>query len=228
MDFTTDFLKSTTTVLQEAAKLKKYKAMPLWQAIVTGIFMLPIAVVCAAIAVVLYVVGYIFSVASLPIQKLHALLHTEGQSVKHATQFIIYFLSWSVVFTSYAVLTFFTIALTALYTLFSITAYLFTLGGFKFHVFAGEEDISVVVDEKYPAWVPLTFLNIMVFLLILLPLLKTLALYSDIYASKVVLKDFIRNFVQLFKAQVLSLRPWRFLASAIYSAAVFAPNPKKN
>ena len=30
MDFSVNFLQSTTAVLKEAAQLKKYKAMPLW------------------------------------------------------------------------------------------------------------------------------------------------------------------------------------------------------
>ena len=183
--------------------------------------MLPIAIVAAVLAVALYVLGYFYSVASLPIQKLHKLLHDEGQSVLHATQFIIYFLSWSFVFGSYALLTFFMIALTALYSLFSILTYVCTLGGFKFHVFAGVEDIAVEVNGSYASWIPLAYIAVIAVLLIVLPLIKAISAYADYPLNS------FQLFLQLFKAQIIGMRSWRILFSIIYSAAVFAPNPKK-
>ena len=224
MDFTVNFMQSTTNVWKEAAKLKKYKAMPLAFAIIIGALMLPIAIVSVAAAAVLYVLGYLFSLVTLPVKKLHKLLHEEGQSVKHATQFIIYFLSWSLVFGSYAAMAFFMIMLNVLYSVFSILTYIWTLGGFKFHVFAGEEDISVDVDGKYPTWIPLAYIIAAAALLVVLPLIKTIFTMIDVPEG---VKLTFKLILQILKAQVLGLRGWRFLLAATYSVVVFAPFPKK-
>ena len=223
MDFSVNFMQSATLVLKEATKLKKYKAMPLGLAIATGVLMLPVLLVSASFAVVLYVLGYLFSVICLPTKKLHELLHNEGQSVKHATQFVVYFLSWSIVFTAYAVLSFFLIVLTILYSIFSILTYVWSLGGFKFHVFAGEEDVSVEVSGKYNVVIPIVYIAAMGALLILLPLVKTLPQIAE-YAEYT--KVTFKLFLDLFKAQIKAAQSWRFLFSLVYSAFAFGPNPK--
>lgn len=224
MDFSVNFTQRVTVVLKEAAKLKKYKAMPLALAIITGVLMLPVVAVSIVLSALLYVLGYIFSIVSLPTQKLHKILHDEGQSVMHATQFIIYFLSWSFVFSAYAALTFFLVVLTVLYSVFSIFTYLWTLGGFKFHVFAKEEDISVEVDEKYNIILPIVYIAAMGVLLFLLPLCKTIVAFAE-YGDFV--KVTFDAFMDVFKAQIKATGTWRFLLSVVYSAVIFAPNPKK-
>ena len=93
MNFSVNFMDRTSAVIKEALLLKKFKAMPLVLAILVGIFMLPLILFSAILAVFLYVFGYLFSIVSLPIDRLYKILHDEGQSVQHATQFIIYFLS---------------------------------------------------------------------------------------------------------------------------------------
>jgi hypothetical protein len=224
MDFTVNFMQSTSAVWTEAVKLKKYKAMPLGLAIPTGVLMLPIALISAGLTVALYVLGYLFSLISLPTQRLHKLLHDEGQSVKHASQFIIYLLSWSFIFSAYAALSLFMLILTILYTLFAIFSYIWTLGGFKFHVFATEEDISVEVEGKYPIWMPIAFIAVMGVLLILLPLVKSIIEVAKLPKG---FGGIFKIWLQQFKVHILSLNRWRFLFSAVYSAAVFAPFPKK-
>ena len=223
MDFSVNFMQSATLVLKEATKLKKYKAMPLGLAIATGVLMLPVLLVSISFAVLLYVLGYLFSVICLPTKKLHELLHNEGQGVKHATQFVIYFLSWSIVFTAYAVLSFFLIVLTILYSIFSILTYVWSLGGFKFHVFAGEEDVAVEVSGKYNVVIPIVYIAVMGVLLILLPLVKTLPQIGE-YAEYT--KVTFKLFMDLFKVQIKAAGVWRFLFSLAYSAFAFGPNPK--
>ena len=222
MDFSVNFMNKASAVLREAFQLKKYKAMPLVLAIIVGIFMLPFAVAGLVIAAVLYVMGYLFSIVSLPVQSLHKLLKDEGANVGHATQFIIYFLSWSFVFASYAMLTFFLVFLTVLYTVFSIITYIWTLGGFKFHVLTSEEDISVDVTGKYAVSLPVIFVTVMAALLILVPLLKTVDVVIDYNLD---LK--FDEFMDIFKYQIETTTGWRTLFTALYSAFIFAPNPKK-
>lgn len=224
MDFTVNFMQSTSAVWKEAALLKKYKAMPLGLAIAVGVLMLPVALASAAVTVALYVLGYLFSVISLPTQRLHKLLREEGQNVKHATQFIIYFMSWGFVFSAYATLSAFMIILTILYTVFSLLSYVWTLGGFRFHAFAGEENISVDVEGKYPIWMPIAFIAVMGVLLLLLPLIKTIDIAADFPKG---MEGAFKAFMQVFKAQILKLNGWRFLFSAVYSAVIFALFPKK-
>ena len=222
MDFSVNFMEKATAVLNEAFALKKYKAMPLVLAIIVGIFMLPFAVAGMLLAAALYVMGYLFSIVSLPVQSLHKLLKEEGASVGHATQFIIYFLSWSFVFTAYALLTFFMVSLTVLYSVFSIITYIWTLGGFKFHVLTSEEDISIQVNGKYAVSVPVIFVVVMAVLLIVVPLLKTVITIDD-YQLEVDFEDFMN----IFKYQMASVSNWRILFSALYAAFIFAPQPKK-
>lgn len=224
MDFTVNFMQSTSNVWKEAIKLKKYKAMPLGLAIPTGVLMLPVALVSLIAAVLIYVLGYLFSVVLLPTQRLYKLLHEEGQTVKHASQFIMYFLSWGFIFSAYAALSLFMIILTVLYTIFSILAYLATLGGFKFHVFAKEEDISVDVEGKYPIWMPIAFIAAMGVLILILPLIKTIGIAAD-FPKK--MEGAFKLFMQIYWARILNPNFWRFLFSAVYSAVIFAPFPKK-
>lgn len=222
MDFSVNFMERATVVLKEACLLKKYKAMPLALAILVGIFMLPLVLACIFVAVPLYVLGYLFSVVSLPVQSLHKLLREEGQSLKHGAQIVVYLLSWSFIFSAYAMLTFFLVTLTVLYSVFVIITYLWTLGGFKFHLFAKDEDISVEVSGKYKTAIPVVFLAVMGALLILLPLIETIS-----FAADLPIKLEFDQWMSIFKAQLQKTAFLRFLVSAVYSAAIFAPNPKK-
>jgi len=222
MNFSINFVERATAVLKEAVQLKKYKAMPLVFAIIVGIFMLPVVAVSAILAALVYVLGYLFSVVSLPLQSLHKLLHEEGQSVKHATQFLVYLVSWSFVFTAYAFLTFLMVTLTVLYSLFSIFTYLWTLGGFKFHLFATEEDIAVEVDGKYNILIPIIFIAIMGVLLLVVPLVT-----SVVFLIKEKPDITFKLLVNLFKLKLHETDNLRFLVSVVYSAIMFAPLPKK-
>lgn len=221
MNFSVNFMDRTSAVIKEALLLKKYKAMPLVLAIIVGIFMLPLILVSAVLAVSLYIFGYLFSIVSLPIDRLYKILHNEGQSVQHATQFIIYFLSWAFIFSAYAMLSFLMIVLTVTYSLFSIVSYIWTLGGFKFHLFASEEDISVEVEGKYNILIPAIYVGVAAVLLLILPLIQTISTTVH-YPS--VSGDL---FFKIYEARIVAGRGLRILFAAIYSLVAFAPNPKK-
>lgn len=221
MNFSVNFMDRATAVIKEALLFKKFKAMPLVLAIFVGIFMLPIILLSAILAIFLYIFGYLFSIISLPIDRLYKILHDEGQSVQHATQFIIYFLSWTFIFSAYAMLSFLLIVLTVMYSLFSILCYIWTLGGFKFHLFASEEDIAVEVEGKYNTLIPVIYVSVAAALLLILPLLQALSTVAD-YPR--ITADF---FFQIYEMRITAGRGLRMLFAAVYSLAVFAPNPKK-
>ena len=223
MNFSINFVEKATAVLKEAIQLKKYKAMPLVLAIFVGIFMLPVAIISAVFAALVYVLGYLFSVVSLPVQSLHKLMHDEGQNVKTATQFLVYLFSWGFIFTTYASLTFLMIALTVLYSLFAIFTYLWTLGGLKFHLFATEEDIAVEVNGKYNNLIPIIFVATMGALLIIVPLITSIVFL--IQEKPDITFKLLTN---LFMAKLHETDNLRFWVSVAYSAIMFAPLPKKN
>ena len=201
MDFSTNFIQKTTLVLQEACKLKKYKAMPVALAVVVGLFLLPLFAAGILAAAALYVFGYIFSIVSLPTTKLHKLLHDEGQSLSGAGQFAVYFLSWTFIFSTYAVLSFMLILLGVMYSVFAILTYLWTLGGIKFHVSADVEDISVEVEGKYNMAIPVIFVVVAVVLFLV---------------EKIG-----------FRFGHDGIAAIRRLFALVYVMAVFAPGPKK-
>lgn len=224
MDFTVNFMNRASAVLKEAFLLKKYKAMPVALAIIVGIFMLPLILASLISAFFVYVLGYLFSVVSLPVQSLHKLLKEEGQAVKHGTQVIIYLASWGFVFSAYAALSFFLVTLTVLYSLFSIFTYLWTLGGFKFHLFTKEEDIAIEVNGKYNALVPVIFIALMGTLLLIVPMFKTITTLIDFGES---VKVTGKMLTELFKLEMHKTDTLRLVISAVYSAIFFAPGPKK-
>ena len=224
MDFSVNFMNRASAVLKEAFLLKKYKAMPLALAIIVGIFMLPLVLASLITALFVYVFGYLFSVVSLPVQSLHKLLKEEGQAVKHGTQVVVYLASWGFVFSAYATLSFFLVSLTVLYSLFSIFTYLWSLGGFKFHLFTKEEDISIEVEGKYNALVPVIFIAVMGILLVVTPTIEVVAELIDLGEG---VKVTAKMLTTLFKVKMHETDALRFLISAVYSAIIFAPNPKK-
>lgn len=222
MNFSINFVERVTAVLKEAIQLKKYKAMPLYFAIPTGIFLLPVALIAAGLSALIYVLGYLFSVVLLPIESLYKLLHDEGQKVKHGTQIVVYLLSWGFVFGAYVALTAFLVTLTVLYTLFSIFTYLWTLGGIRFHLFANEENFVVEVEGKYNDLVPIIFIAIMAALLIAVPMITSVAALIE-HKPDITLE----LLVNLFKVKMHETDNLRFAVSVLYSAIVFANGPKK-
>lgn len=222
MNFSVNFMERANVVLKEALKMKKYKAMPLALAIVVGIFMLPLVLASFICAALVFISGYLYFVASQPVQSLHKLLREEGQNVKHGTQVVVYLLSWSVVFGAYALLSLLLISLTVQYTLFAIITYLWTLGGFKFHAFASEEDISIEVEGKYKIGFPIVFIAVMGALLVILPAINTISAFVK-YDYGVT----FNALATVFKIKMHSTDVLRLLFSVLYSAVVFAPFPKK-
>ena len=223
MNFSANYIQGVTAVIKEAQKIKQYKAMPLAFAIVIGVLMLPFAIVALLFAITIYVFGYLFSVISDPVQKLHELLKGEGRELKHASQFIIYLLSWSFIFSSYAFLSVLAVVLNILYSIFAILTYIATLGGIKFHVFARNEDVSVDIEGKHNLVVMIVFVAVMGVLLIILPLINTIVFAAELPKGILTFKIFFT----IFGAKIMAINGWRTLFAAVYSAFVFAPMTRK-
>ena len=223
MQFTTDYLEKTTALFKEAILLKKYKAMPVALAILVGIVMLPFALMTAIGALFLYGISYIFKIVVLPIEQLHKLLHTEGQSVQHATQFIMYFLSWSFIFSAYTMFCFMSVITTILYSFCSIATYIWSLGGIKFHVFPNKDDISVSVEGQYNIILPVILLIGVAVLMLIVPLIQAIG-YSAEIGFEYIKFDM---FLDLYKLKMVGMQGISLLFTAVYTVVALALRPTK-
>ena len=176
-----DFLQRMTALLKEAFKFKKYKAMPNVLAVFTGILMLPIVVASFAATAVLATLGFFYTVLAAPVKFLHYLVSEEGKTVKHASQAIIYLLSWTAIFVLYTAIAFLLFLLIPAYALFSFLLYVWSLGGFKFHLFANyTEDISIEVEGRYKV-LPLVYAIIGGIVFVIVPSVHGIIHYFDLY-----------------------------------------------
>ena len=179
--FEIDFLERMTRLLKEAFKFKKYKAMPNVLAVFTGILMLPVVIASFFAIIPLAMLGFLFSFISYPVKYIHELLNKEGKEVKHLTQAIIYAFSWPIVFINYVFTSFILLIIIPMYTVFMFLTYIWTLGGFKFHLFANYTgDISITVNERYMI-LPLVYVFIGLILVFLAPMIHGVAIYKDLY-----------------------------------------------
>lgn len=213
-----DYLAKTTDILKEAFKFKKYKAMNNVCAVFVGICMSPFVLISFVLAAFLYVTGFMFKLIATPIENIHNLAHSEGAEVKHATQVVIYLISWPLIFFWYTVISLMLLQLALLYAIFSCITYIWSLGGFKFHLFASDSDeISIEAYGKYNIILPLAYLIVMAVLLILIPLIRMLIDCIDAqtfeYASEILTGYILQNL------------PITFAVSLLYSTIGFCPRP---
>ena len=220
--YETDFLTKMGILLKEAFKFKKYKAMSPVLAVFTGILMIPLVLASFAVTAALAILCFSFNVLSSPLKYLHALVHEEGQSVKHLTQAIIYFVSWPLVFFLYVAMSLLLLLIIPTYALLSILIYTWSLGGFKFHIFMNKvEDISIDVNGRYLV-LPIIFIAIGYIIVFLIPLIHGIILFADMYS-----KYLEEWFLQRFSSIYLNYVSVHVCFSFLYSILGFARAPKK-
>lgn len=149
--FETDYLQKTKELAKEAFKLKKYKVKNKFVAILIAILFTPFISYSLSLLVALAIGCFFFKIIKSPIEYLHSLVKKEGSEVQHATQAVIYLVSWPLVIFLYALNALLLVILNAGYAMLSIFAFIATLGGFKYHVFISDaDDISIEVPERKP------------------------------------------------------------------------------
>lgn len=179
--FEINFLGKMSALLKEAFKFKKYKAMNPALAVFTGLLMLPIVVASFAVTAMLAAVCFAFNVLSSPVKFLHGIVTAEGKDVKHATQFIIYFISWPLVFFTYAIMSFLLLLIIPTYALLSFLTYVWSLGGFKFHLFVtNADDISIEVDGRYSV-LPWVYIFVGLAILVIAPVIHGTVHFVDLW-----------------------------------------------
>ena len=174
-----DFSKGMTTLFKESFKFKKYKALHPFFAVVVGLCQLPYVLISFLTAAVIYVFDFIVGVLAYPFEQVHGLIRREKNEVRGAAEAIIYFLSWPFLFLFYIILTFMTFVLNVLYVVAALTTFIWSLGGFKFHLFLSRAgDIKKDVKGKYSHAVSIVFTVIIGVLFILLPIILGLITFA--------------------------------------------------
>ena len=220
--YETDFLQKMVILLKEAFKFKKYKAMPSALAVFTGILMLPIVVASFFAIALLSILGFAFAVRSAPVKYLHEIVNQEGKGVQHATQAIIYLISWPVVFFFYILMSALLLLLIPTYALVAFLTYVWSLGGFKFHLFANYEgDIAIEVKGTYKL-LPLVFVIVGAMFLVVMPVFHGVIRYMELY-NLYLERYFFAEFSNIYTIYVML---HAFFAT-LYSLIGFAPNPKE-
>ncbi|MBQ9163094.1 MAG: hypothetical protein IJX74_07480 [Clostridia bacterium] len=176
--FEINYLDKLSALLKEAFKFKKYKAMPPALAVFVGILMLPFVLASFAVAATFAFLAFAFAVFTSPVKFLHTLVNKEGKDVLHATQFIVYLISWPFIFLCYSIMAFLLLLIIPAYAALSILLYVWSFGGFKFHLFMTESDnISITVEKKYMA-IPLVYVIVGFILVAIIPFVHWLIGYS--------------------------------------------------
>ncbi len=183
-----DFIDRMRKLMGQAFKLKKYKAMNKALAVLTAIAMLPI-IVCSLVGAGMYFcTAFFYKIITDPLRALHGLVNAEGKDVRHAPQTVIYIISWPTIFFLYLLEAFMIPMLSVIYALTSVYTYIWTLGGYKFHIFPEKaDDMDITLDGEYDTTLPLVYVIISASILVVIPLVHLLVDYMSfisVYGSK--------------------------------------------
>lgn len=179
--FKISYLNKIAELFKEAFTLKKYKAMNPVLAVFCGILMIPFVLFSFFVAVILFCLAFPFDTFSSLVKSLHMLLKEEGQDVKHATQFIVYWISWPIVFSLYIMEYILLLWMVPTYALLAFLVYIWSFGGVKLHLFAREEDdIGVEVTGRYGA-LPIVLVIVGYALNFVMPLIHCVIYYLTLY-----------------------------------------------
>ena len=229
-----DFSKGMTTLLKESFKFKKYKALHPFFAVVVGLCQLPYVLISFLTAAVIYVFDFIVGVLAYPFEQVHGLIRREKDEVRGSAEAVIYFLSWPFLFLFYIILTFMTFVLNVLYVVAALTTFIWSLGGFKFHLFLSRAgDIKKDVKGKYSHAVSIVFTVIIGVLFILLPIILGLITFatqnaSEFYPNTTIVNPYsgYKNFgVCLGEAFIVGIAVCSVF-SLLYTLIAYAPFPR--
>ena len=211
-------------LLKEAFTFRKYKAMHNVLAVFTGILMIPIVIASFLATAVFAALAFTFSILASPVKYLHEIVRGEREGVKHATQFIIYLISWPTVFFLYVLMSGLLLLMLPTYALLTFLLYVWSLGGFKFHLFPNQyDDLSIEVEGRY-RYLPLIFIIIGGMTTVVVPMVHGVIHFVDLYEMYME-RFFGISFFGGIYPDYISI----FSAFAVlYSLIGFARNPKKS
>ena len=131
-----------------------YKKLNLPLKILCGIATLPFSITCLIVLGLYYLLLVLYYCIKSPLDYLHGFVKNEGQEVKHATQFIIYFIAFPVIFIANIILSLIS-CLFFIYNLFiNIYGYLATLGGINYIPFLFDDKVRNDDEIKTMNFIP--------------------------------------------------------------------------
>ena len=209
--FDINYLSKISELFGEAFKLKKYKVMPVILAVLAFILMFPILFASFLVALILFVFAFVFETNISLVKSLHNILSNEASTAHPAAQFVLYWVSWPLVFSLYITEGLLLCVMVPLYAILSVLVYIWSFGGIKFHLFARKnDDISIEVPKQYKL-IPALFVAIGCSFLVLIPLLHgifhLIDLYYD-YNEKMFIYDFTREIYPRYFRMYLSFITW--------------------
>lgn len=221
-----------TTLFKESFKFKKYKAMHPFFAVVVGLCQIPYVLISFLTAPAIYLFDFFVGLMVYPIEQVHGLIRREKDEVRSPAEAVIYFLSWPFLFFLYIILTFVTFALNVLYVIAALSTFIWSLGGFKFHLFlARAGDIKKDVKGKYPHAVSTVFTVIIGVLFILLPVILGLITFAtqgqpEFIQNTTIINPLYKNFGVCFgEAFGLGIAVCSVF-SLLYTLIAYAPFPR--
>jgi cobalamin synthase len=113
---------------------EKYKAMPLWLAIICGILMVPYWLIFIVWLVALSALTIFLSFLETPINFLHNIMKDEAKEKRTPVEVVIYIISWPLIFVFYAFFAITTITTSIIYFFTEAWGFVASLGGFRFHI----------------------------------------------------------------------------------------------
>ena len=175
------FFEQSKRLAGEFLKFKKYKNMAPVLAVFVGIFLIPFALFFFLGLGMLFLSCMLFYLLESPLNYLHGVVKTEGKETHPATCFIIYFISWPLIFLLYVSYAFLTFFIHAFYLGTTIAGYIASLGGFKFHITPNEQDIEVKNTPKGPFNIVALVYILIVAVLILITIVIAVSTYNNLY-----------------------------------------------
>ena len=151
----TVYFEKVKHMLAEMFAMKKRKAMNKALNVLTFIVTLPFFLAFLVAAVILLGLVLVFEILETPAKYLDEFLNERGAEVKTATQVVMYFFAWPVVFAMKALIAIVTLFMNGLYVAVVVLGYVWTLGGVKFHLSILEEGYEIEEVEKISKGRPL-------------------------------------------------------------------------
>ena len=153
------FFNSLKRLWNEFFSFKRYKVLSTVQAVFCGIFVIPFVVSFLVACGINFCLCVVFYLITAPISFVHKVVNKEGQEVKHATQFIIYLISWPWLLFQYIMVAGLTGALYCTYFVAMFDGYVASLCGYRFHLSPDEEEIALVANTPLNKKVPGVFIG---------------------------------------------------------------------
>ena len=163
----------------EARRGIRFEEMNIIGKIMAVFGLLPFIILSAFSAAGFYVTLFFYKALTAPIEFLHKTVREEGQQVKHATQVIVYWIGFPLVFFLYAFVAFLTIGFYFQWFFLMLLIYITTLGGVKWQPFVSEAKYDEEVD--YECFPGVTGTSIFVVILAVLFLLFVVSILFDLY-----------------------------------------------